>query len=387
MSRSRLNRSPGRRRGNTVVLCAVMMVMLFAMVAFAVDIGYLMTARSQLQTSADAAALAGCWELIDEDCYSPAWDGPENARSTAGVYAGLNAVAGVAPALQNDSNTSGDVLVGYLSNPHDPNSTMTYATPSEYNAVQVRVRRNTDQNGEIAMHFARVLGINSMPLEAQATAALLKQIGGFRLAASSAETIEILPFALDEETWDAFKAGGTGFTDNWTYHPDTKTVTSGPDGIRELNLYPQGTGCPGNRGTVDIGSSNNSASDLARQIVYGVNASDLSYHGGKIELDSYGELNLNGDTGISAGVKDELDSVKGKPRIIPIFSEVVGPGNNADYTIVAFVGVRIVDVKLTGSMSGKRVLVQPANMVTRGAIATTQTGTSDFIYTPVHLVR
>jgi hypothetical protein len=65
----------------------------------------------------------------------------------------------------------------------------------------------------------------------------------------------------------------------------------------------------------------------------------------------------------------------------------VGPGNNADYTIVAFVGVRIVDVKLTGSMSGKRVLVQPANMVTRGAIATTQTGTSDFIYTPVHLVR
>src|SRR4029453_10300558 len=120
--------------------------------------------------------------------------------------------------------------------------------------------------------------------------------------------------------------------------------------------------------TVDIGSSNNSTSDINRQILDGVSPEDLAYHGGKLELDSNGELNLNGDTGISAGVKDELASIKGKPRIIPIFREVHGPGNNADYTIVAFVGIRIVDVKLTGSMSSKRLLVQPALMITRGAI-------------------
>lgn len=387
MYHSKLKRLHDRCRGNTVVLCAVMMVMLFAMVAFAVDVGYLMTARSQLQTAADAAALAGCWELIDEGSYDPCWDGPDNARSTAGTFAGLNHVAGNSPALQNDSNTSGDVLVGHLSDPHDASSSMTYSTPGDYNAVQVRVRRNSDQNGEIALHFAKVLGINSMPMEAQATAALLKKIGGFRLAAGSEETLDILPYALDEDTWDAYKDGESGFSDNWTYDPDTKTVSSGPDGIAEINLFPQGTGCPGNRGTVDIGSSSNSTSDIARQIVYGVNASDLSHHGGKLELDSNGELSLNGDTGISAGVKDELASIKGKPRIIPIFSDVEGPGNNADYTIVAFVGIRILDVKLTGSMSSKRVLVQPARLITRGAIATTQTGTSDYIYTPVHLVR
>jgi Flp pilus assembly protein TadG len=376
-----------RRRGNTLVLCAVMMVMLFAMVAFAVDLGYVMTARSQLQTSADAAALAACWELIDENCHDPCWDGPDNARSTAGQFAGLNEVTGDAPALANDSNTSGDVLVGYLSDPHNPNATMVYNTPGDYNAVQVRVRRHGDQNGEVGLHFARLLGINSMRLEAQATAALLKNIGGFRLASGSEDTLDILPYALDLDTWEAFKNDDSGFSDSWTYNPATKTVSSGGDGVREINLFPQGTGCPGNRGTVDIGSSSNSTSDIARQIVHGVNASDLSYHGGKLELDDNGELSLNGDTGISAGVKDELASIKGKPRIIPIFSEVEGPGNNADYTIVAFVGVRIVDVKLTGSMSSKRVLIQPAKVITRGAIAASESGTSDYIYTPVHLVR
>ena len=93
-------------------------------------------------------------------------------------------------------------------------------------------------------------------------------------------------------------------------------------------------GSPGNRGTVDIGSSNNSTNDIARQILYGISASDLAYHGGKLEFNSCGYLILNGDTGISAGVKDELAEIKGQPRCIPVFSQVNGPGNNADYKIV-----------------------------------------------------
>jgi hypothetical protein len=87
-------------------------------------------------------------------------------------------------------------------------------------------------------------------------------------------------------------------------------------------------------------------------------------------------------------VKDELDSIKGQPRIIPIFRSVVGPGNNATYTIVAFVGVRIMEVKLTGKMNQKRVVIQPANMVVRGAIpASQETQSSYFVYSPVWLVR
>jgi len=97
-------------------------------------------------------------------------------------------------------------------------------------------------------------------------------------------------------------------------------------------------------------------------------------------------MDLNGDTGISAGVKDELESIKGEPRIIPIFRTVTGPGNNAMYEIVGWAGVRILDVKLTGKMSKKHVTIQPANVKVKGAIPGVDE-TSNFIYSPVWLIK
>src|SRR4029077_18354334 len=113
----------------------------------------------------------------------------------------------------------------------------------------------------------------------------------------------------------------------------------------------------GNFGTVDIGNDNNSTADLSRQIRFGINESDLAYIGGALQLGPDGTLLLNGDTGISAAIKDDLESVKGQPRAICIYSTVTGNGNNAMYTIVGFVGVRIMKVKLTGNP--KYVTIQP----------------------------
>ena len=122
---------------------------------------------------------------------------------------------------------------------------------------------------------------------------------GFRIS-NGGYNINLLPFALDEDTYnDWMEESGPGLTDNWSWNSATKTISPGSDDWKEVNLYPQGTGSPGNRGTVDIGSSNNSTNDIARQILHGVNAADLAYHGGKIELDHCGNLDLNGDTGIS----------------------------------------------------------------------------------------
>ena len=82
-----------------------------------------------------------------------------------------------------------------------------------------------------------------------------------------------------------------------------------------------------------------------------------------------------------------LASIIGEKRIIPIFESVTGPGNNAEYTIVSFVGVRVLDVKLTGSMTSKKVIIQPANILTKGAVAANGGHSSYFIYSPVWLVR
>jgi hypothetical protein len=359
-----------------------LMVGLLGFVAFATDIGYLLVARAQLQGTADSAALSAAWDLIDEDAVASSsnpYGIGSKARLRAAEYAALNPVIGQTPSL--DAN---DVEVGYLANPSDSAEAINTTGMFPPNAIRVMVRRDEYQNGEIGMFFAKVFNYDKGTASAESTAAIFASFNGFR-EPSDGSNLGILPFALDEDTWNDLLAGVGD--DDWKWDTSSQQATSNWDGVLEINLFPQGTGSPGNRGTVDIGSSNNSTADIARQIVDGVSASDLAYHGGKIELDAGGELSLNGDTGISAGVKDELASIIGEPRIIPIFSQVAGPGNNAQYTIVKFVGVRIMEVKLTGKMSSKRVIVQPATVVTLGGIPNPNNTTSHFIYSPPRIIR
>jgi Flp pilus assembly protein TadG len=370
-----------RRKGNIVALTAVLMIVMIGFVAMAVDIGYLYTVRNELQRSADAAAIAATWELIDKN--GQAANNPttltNNARNKAVQFAALNKIGNAAPALSGD-----DVTVGYMSNPSSPACSQV-ATPSGLlpNSVFVRVQRTSGQNGQIPLFFARAMGMEAASASAQATAAFNTGFNGFT-APSDGSNLYILPFALDEDTWNNISSCGS---DAYAYNSESGAVCAGADGIKECNLFPQGTGCPGNRGTVDIGGSNNSTSDIARQIVSGISPGDLAQMGGSLQFDAHGELHLNGDTGISAGVKDELASIIGKPRIIPIFRTVYGPGNNADYTIVKFVGVRILGVKLTGSMTSKYLMIQPCNVLSKGGIYDPGATGSQNIYSPVWLVR
>ncbi|NUQ61326.1 MAG: hypothetical protein HUU20_02490 [Pirellulales bacterium] len=386
MSTSTHHRKKKDRAGNVLVLTAVMMIVMFALLAMAVDIGYLHVVGSELQRSADAAALSAAWELVGQgtvlgggDPYSAA----EQARAVAAEYTGKNVVGGISPVL-----AEGDAEIGYIRDPQT-DLALDSTDPSRFNAVTVRVRRTSESNGEVPLFFARVLGFDSQGLQADATAMYINNFGGFRPPTGEGGNLMMLPFALDRQTWQLMLAGGG--EDGWTWDEEDRELVSGADGVREINLFPQGTGSPGNRGTVDIGPSNNSTSDIARQILEGVTVEDmqaLSDAGRSLEFDANGELFLNGDTGISAGVKDELDDIKGQPRVIPVFDRVQGPGNNAEYTITQFVGVRIVEVKLTGKMSGKRVMIQPANIVVRGGIpAATDTQKSYFVFSPVWLVR
>ena len=58
-----LGRSNTGRRGAIIPMAAVLMLPLVAMLAFALDVGLLALSRSQTQSAADAAALAGARKL------------------------------------------------------------------------------------------------------------------------------------------------------------------------------------------------------------------------------------------------------------------------------------------------------------------------------------
>jgi len=114
--RNRIRQS--RRRGAVAVLAAIMLVMVLAMAAFAIDVDYLLLAKSELQRSADAAALAAAWELIDENALtgSSAISTIEsNVRSVASQFGTLNPVLQQNPAIPDS-----DIVVRYLANFTDP---------------------------------------------------------------------------------------------------------------------------------------------------------------------------------------------------------------------------------------------------------------------------
>ena len=378
-------RCNSRRRGAAAVFAVFLTSVLVAMLAFSVDIGYLAASKSEIQRTADAAALSGCWQVYDGKVagmgVSDMNTAIDNSASSAAL---MNSVSNIAPALQS-SGLNKDISSGYLPS-LSSEATLTSNANQPYQAVRVSVRKTSGFNGQIPFYFARIFGQQGIDMSAEATAAMALQIQGFNTPTGGSNSLNILPFALDETTWQGMLDGGG--TDQYRYSASTGQVSSAGDGIREVNLYPQGTGSPGNRGTVDIGGSNNSTADLARQIVHGISSGDLIALGKPLSLGIDGTMTLNGDTGISAGVKDEIASIIGQTRIIPIFSTVTGNGNNANYRIVRWAGVRILYVKLTGSMSSKQLIVQPAPILARGAIVGDSSRVwSDGVFSSIVLVQ
>lgn len=385
-NQSKVARARSGRRGAVAVYVAVCGVVIIGMAALAVDVGMLYAAQAEMQRCADAAALASTNALLSEDrVFGGAYlDALEADARYAGTYvAGANIVHNAAPIIRE-----GDIEIGYLSS-LDFGSAMTLSSVAPANATRVSVRRDSSRGGSIALFFARIFGAASRDLDAMATAAFEDGIVGYRVTDRTGNA-DLLPFTLQVEYWNGLLAGTHTSGDHYSYDPETGVVSPGPDGILELNLYP-GAGSnqlpPGNFGTVDIGSPNNSAADLARQILHGISQSDLAWFGGEIRLGPDGTLLLNGDTGLSAGVKDELEAIKGQPRAIPIFSTVAGPGNNAMFTIVKFGGIRIMNVRLTGKMSSKEVIIQPAVVIDDAVLADAGPGPSDYVYSPVRLVE
>src|SRR5690242_13360416 len=53
------------RRGNIIVLAALLMVFMMFMLAMSIDVGYMYTVQTQLDRAVDAAALAGVQDLVN----------------------------------------------------------------------------------------------------------------------------------------------------------------------------------------------------------------------------------------------------------------------------------------------------------------------------------
>jgi len=75
------------RKGAIVLLAAVLMSVLLGVLALSIDVGYILTAETELQRSVDAGALAGAGLL---------GSGPASVTAAAGQYVALNPAGGAA---------------------------------------------------------------------------------------------------------------------------------------------------------------------------------------------------------------------------------------------------------------------------------------------------
>lgn len=230
-----------RRKGVVAVLTAVLMVPLLGIVACAVGYGYLLKKRADLQRAADAAALAAVRDLVPDD------NGNQDlalVKTTLRAYAAANVED-----VTNFSVLDADIEIGRY-DPATIYTNFTMLNTGTFDTVRVTLRRDSTANSGVSLFFASIFGINDSDVSVTATAVLPP-------ARMITPGVGVLPYSIPEAVWDAANPG-----DEWSVY-----------GSKMEDDF--GNNIPGNFGTLDIGGSNNSTSDLRDQILNGLRQTDL----------------------------------------------------------------------------------------------------------------
>ena len=226
-------------RGVIAVQVGVMLTVLLGVAALTVDVGQMYAARSELQRARDAAALAGASAYTTEEMMM--------VRMAKGGTDTLALIRGYAQAraqeMSSENNTLGaptlvdaqDITPGWLNVYSATEPIVANPDPTKYNAVRVVARRqeHSGPNGPVPLFFAPILGKFVTDASASAVAVFDDRVSGFDPAAPGAANL--LPFTISEKAYYSELASGS---DSYSYDDNSGAVSSSPDGIREIRLYP-----------------------------------------------------------------------------------------------------------------------------------------------------
>jgi len=241
---NRIQRLRRNESGMSYVFIGLSMMAFISASMLAIDVGMLMTARSQAQNSADAGALAGATALL-YDSYTD--------RSAGGP-----AVTSSIRASQMNDVMRGQVSVGPadVEFPNNP-------TTGEPNRVKVSVRRTAARGNPVATLIARYFGMATSDIGATATA-----------EASPANAMDcVKPFTIPDkwtekqtppwdasDTYDAYDNKGKPLANPDIYIP-AYTSSGAPDpsytGYRMFPRWPGDTTDVGTMLMIRAGTGNN----------------------------------------------------------------------------------------------------------------------------------
>ena len=158
-----MKRNRRKEKGMVLVWVALTGMVLILVVALAGDTAHVYLAGHQLQNAADAAALAGVWEVRDTD-KAIAHDAARD------VALENNAGRKTVQLADNYGNAAGgDIVIGF----YDSGSGTFTPTLASPNAVQVHARRTSDSPaGALPLIFGPALNVNSSNVSRTATAVM-----------------------------------------------------------------------------------------------------------------------------------------------------------------------------------------------------------------------
>jgi Flp pilus assembly protein TadG len=367
------------RRGAVVPLTAILLIPLLGMLAFAIDTGYIVMSKSELQNAADAAALAAAERMSTYyvEYYLPSANqsavltsAQSDACSLASKYASFHKAGGTASVVLDTTN---DVKFGYM------DSTTPYQSPppTDYfpNTVEVTLRLDggASTNPQVNLFFGNVLGMGQVSVTVKARATIYNG----DLVDFATSPAAMLPATLDTQIWDSFVSTGKGSLPDFSFTAPTSnapnTVPSPAiSGAPQIQLVPDPNGRPGGWNYLSLDSSSNSNNDFKSWFSTGITQSDLNslHNGGQLPLPSqpsdptqatYFWKGAPGDRGNS-----EPFPPAGAVRILPLYAHVpvsqsgdgnyiandknsgqwdgnAGRGQNCWFNIVRFVGVVVTD--------------------------------------------
>jgi Flp pilus assembly protein TadG len=344
---------------------AILLVVICAMLAFALDLGRVAVCRAQLQNAADASALAAASALGTDNQIVAYKAGIQTsdiatARARAQTFAQANSYD-LNGAISIELDTTNDVSTGTLSYPYSLSSNYANSGAATLNSVRVQTYINTSHGGNHTFLFAPVLNQFSTTIQATATATVqLFPVASTRVITGLRSPF--LPITMSLSDWNQMVNQQTG-TDTLSYDSSTGKVVSGSDGLYEQQLYPGSNTSSSNSGLIQFGTSSHSNSVLSDEISNGPTSSQVLLQwppSGSPPWDANHQFTINGDPGWRASNFDALADAIGQVRLIPI-NDGTPPGNgaNATYTIVKLAPVRIMASDKGGKSNGS-ALVQPA---------------------------
>ncbi|MGQ0802908.1 MAG: hypothetical protein ACT4PI_03450 [Actinomycetota bacterium] len=277
-----------------LAMVAVIIVVVIACAAFALDSGAGWQAQRRIRTATDGAALA-----------------------SAGTYAAGGNGCATTDDTYVAANDSGATVTGCA---------VTAQSGSTPGRVTVTAERTVD------FRFAQIFGIDNVDVKSSTTARF-----GNANAASGLRPMGLCLYANPELA-------------AWLNLPSGPTADSGTIRITYSKSHPDacGSNAPGNWGMLDFNGGSNSNAETKDWVANG--------YPGDIPLSPPNVPGDPG--AFSTTISDELESLIGTEFGLPVFDQVTGNGSNTQFRVVAFVKVELIGFKTTGSQADRYLDLQ-----------------------------